>query len=228
MHIERGLFLTLTFGMAGAACNMGASPPATTVDIPRQPGSTANVPTPANDPPPAVGVPNDAEEDPGAPFEEEGGDDETTDNGCGRVDGATVKRAAGRCNDDQGTAVACATMKTCQGYAFPREHCELYRKFFKAKVAQKAVECLAKLSQAEVCDGCPVYKCGDIALKGSCPDSTAEASCVRITAACPKASPVTCERYLAGMNPAGRARVVACMTGPNGCAFGLYSCVESL
>jgi hypothetical protein len=243
--IDRSSFLALTFGMAGGvgglACNTGPSPSVAglVVDIPPQPAQPrdAGAPTPARDDDPkrlATAAPPAEEEDdpdeeedmPGAAVE--GGGVPAAYKACGMADPASVIRPTGKCSDEQGAAPACAPLKQCAGFAFPRQKCEAYRRFFKPRVAQKALDCLGKLGGQQACDACKVYRCGDLAMKSACADASADATCKQIIGRCPSVSMTECQTYLSGLNAAGRQKVAACFTGKSGCGFGLFSCAEGL
>jgi hypothetical protein len=149
--------------------------------------------------------------------------------GCGVADPSTITRATPPCTDSAGAAPACALPRCVSGdFPFSRDHCEDYRKFMKPKVAERAVQCLARLGAKGICDGCGIYRCGDQALKSACPDATADLLCAQIAASCPSVNRAQCAVYLSGMNTAGRAKVRTCLADASGCGFGLYSCVESL
>lgn len=244
LRVDRASFLTLTFGMAGVACNAGALPVvANVVDIPQQPPQ----PLPGPDAGASVVAANKEPEPRGraAPPPSAADDDDdigssvteggvvsliplSNAQGCGWVDPKNVTRPAAACQDDQGVAGSCSVMKSCSGFAFPKQKCEAYRKLLKPKVAQRALDCLGKLSDKQSCDACNAYRCGDLALKSACPDTTADTSCVLITAKCSAVSMSECRTYLAGLNSAGRARMVSCLSARSGCGFGIYSCSESL
>ncbi len=241
-RIDRASFLSLTFGMAALACNTGQSPVvANVVDIPWQPpqapdGRPGAAPTAKTDEAggkvAAIAAPpaEEDEDDLGGPTDE-GGISLTpvSPNGCGFVDSKTVVRPTAACKDDQGTAGSCNVIKTCASFPFPRQKCEAYRRFLKPKVAQKAIDCLAKLTVKQTCDdACTTYRCGDLAIKTACPDPAADASCVQIIAKCPSISMADCRVYLGGLNTAGRAKMLSCLTPKSGCGFGIYSCSESL
>jgi hypothetical protein len=235
LSIDRPSFLAFTVGIAGA-CNPGPGVMASgsVVEIPRQPpqppdagaaplvvrtDDTAKLRAPAK----PANDDDDEEAEPTLPTARD-----TPVTGCGWVDPATVSRPSGKCSDDQGAAPACSSVKTCTGSSFAKTKCESYRKNFKAKVAQKALDCMAKLTAKQVCDACGSYRCGDLALKGACPDAAADATCTQITSKCSSVSMGECSAYLAGMNASGRAQMLACLSGPTGCRFGLYVCSEGL
>lgn len=240
MRIDRASFLSLTFGMAGLACNTGQSPvvAANVIDIPLQPppaldgGALAARPSDVSSTPRGRGAPDpdDGDDVMDAPTSEGGLLAGPTDQaGCGWVDPKSVTRPAAACKDDEGTAGSCGVMKGCSGFAFPKQQCESYRKTFKPKVAQRALDCLARLTSKQVCDdACNTYRCGDRALKTACPDPAADAPCAQIVAKCRSVSMSDCRTYLSGLNGAGRAQMVTCLTSKAGCEFGLFSCSESL
>jgi hypothetical protein len=248
LRIDRASFLTLTFGLAGLACAGGQSSAvvAGVVDIPPQPpqpadagassaqgalGKSEDAGTKLRAGPLAQSDDTDDEDDVGTATDEGGVRIVPLANsqGCGFVDPKTVAKPPAGCNDDQGTAGSCNVMKACKGFAFPKQKCEAYRRFLKPKVAQKALDCLAKLTVKQTCDdACTSYRCGDLAIKGACPDPSADASCVQITKQCSSVSMSDCRTYLAGLNAAGRAKMVACLAPKSGCGFGIYSCSESL
>jgi hypothetical protein len=222
--MDRAAFLAITYGLFG--CN-GAGPvvAGSMVEIPTQPPAPPAAPVVREVPDAAVEA-SVAEK---KPEEEEEEDTETVARStCGWVDPATVTRPSAACADDKGTVPACAPMKTCSGVTFPKMKCEAFRKYFKPKVAARALECLAKLSDKQVCDACNSYRCGDLALKTACPDSSADATCVQITRSCRAISMADCRAYLDGMNAAGRAKIAGCLSGAPGCGFGIFSCAEGL
>jgi len=238
--VDRATFLSLAFGMAGVACNTGpgAAVAANVVEIPPQPvqpgdAGAAAVVAKVEPPAPRAVTPaphdgdDDDDDDVGSPVDEGGAPIAAVDATCGFVDPKKVTRPAAACKDDQGTVGACA-MKTCSGFPFPKQQCEDFRKNYKPKVAQRALDCLAKLTDKQVCDACNTYRCGDLALKTACPDPSADAPCAQITTKCRSVSMADCKLYLSGMNAAGRAKMTTCLTTGPGCGFGIYSCSESI
>jgi len=131
-------------------------------------------------------------------------------------------------SDDVGKPAYCAVKvpKSCAPFPFVHSSCNGARKYFKAKVAERAVSCMNKLKGDAVC-AAMTYDCKEAALRSACPDPSADAVCQGIVQKCPKAKVAECKRYVAGLNAAGRAKVEQCMTGP-GCGWGVYSCVEGL
>lgn len=238
-EIDRAAFVSLTFAMAGLACNTGPSPSvAGVVEIPPQPPQPADAgapPRPHEDDaaklraaPPETAADDDDADAPPAPQAEGGVVAIARGTGCGWVDPATVRRPSGACSDDRGAAGACTSMKACKGFAFPKQKCEAYRRYFKPKVAERALACLGKLSDTQACDACNAYRCGDLAMKSSCPDASAAATCVQIASKCKSVAVEECKTYLSGLNAAGRAKMTACLTGGSGCSFGIFSCAEGL
>ena len=233
MHVDRHTFLALAFGMAGAGCNQGppAQGAATVVEIPRQPAvpADAGVAAVVAPPPKPVAMPTDEDDDEiGMPTNEDGAYGAVSDDGCGFVDAASVKRPTGACNDSTGSAPACTMMSACGGFAFPKQRCEEYRTMFKPGTARRALACLAGLSAKKRCDACSAYRCGDLALKTSCPDPSAAPLCTKLRGSCKSLSQASCELYMSGLNATGRAKLASCLTSTSGCRFGIYSCAESL
>ncbi len=230
LRVDRASFLSLTFGMAGLACNSGLPKPAAAnvIDIPLQPVPPDDAGAPRESKPRVV--PERADDAVDGPVSEGGvaiAPQESS--GCGWVDPKTVTRPTAACKDEEGTSGACSVMKGCSGFGFPKQQCESYRKAFKPKVAQRALDCLAKLTKKQVCDdACNTYRCGDRALKMACPDPSADASCTQIVAKCHSVSMNDCRTYLSGLSQTGRAQMVSCLTSKSGCGFGLFSCSESL
>jgi hypothetical protein len=234
LRIDRATFLGLTFGMA--ACNPGPGPAvsANVIDIPKQPDQLPDAGTPALGKPepekPLVIAPTDDDDDDfGMPTDEDG-NTVTLTAACGFVDPKTVTRpAAGSCNDAQGPTPSCAAMKACPSFPFPRQQCESYRQHFQPKAAQRAIDCLSKLTQKQVCDdACNTYRCGDRALKTSCPDASADAMCRVLVGRCKSVQLSECTTYFSGLNAVGRVKVMSCMTARGGCGTGLFSCTEGL
>jgi hypothetical protein len=242
VRIDRASFLALTFGMAGASCNGGpaATAPATVVEIPRQPqqaadGGATDLAAAPVAPPPKTDVDDDDDGVAMPQPTEEGGNgggpfsgSRVASTGCGWVDPKSVKTPAVACQEDQGIAGTCNVMKSCKGFPFPREKCEAYRTFMKPQVAQRALACLSKLSDKQVCDACTAYRCGDQALKTSCPDSTVDTMCMSMIRQCTSVSMSDCRTYLWGLNAAGRSKMMKCVTSKSGCGFGIYSCSEGV
>lgn len=236
LTIDRALFASLTFAMAGAACATGRGAEVGVIDIPKQPAQPADAgAAPAPETPPVVAKASPPEDE-GDPEEDgdpgfavaEGGIAVAHGPGCGWVDPKTIAKPAGKCSDDQGTAPACAVMKACAGFTFPKQKCEAYRKYFKPKVAQKALDCLGKLSGQQACDACNAYRCGDLAMKSACPDPSADATCAQVTAKCKALSMNECKTYFSGLNAQGRTKLAGCLTSGSGCGFGIFSCAEGL
>jgi hypothetical protein len=218
VRIERATFLAL---VSAIGCNGGQAPlaPGSVVEIPPQPPQPppSTAPAPPPKPPVPVAVADAATEE-----------EEEPRSVCGWVDPATVTRPPGVCSDDKGTPAACSTMKDCGGTAFPRLKCEAYRRYLKPRVAQHAVACLAKIPGGNDCDSCPVYRCGEEALKTACDDATVDPLCLQITSKCKAVSMAECRSYLSGMNAVGRAKLAGCLSSQPGCGFGIMSCTEGL
>lgn len=238
MHVDRQRFLALALGMAGvAACNQGpaATGSARIVEIPRQPPPPEDAgvaPVVAAPKPKPVAAPTDEDavaeddDDPGDPTDEGGGG--VASSTCGFVSPASVKRPAGKCSDDLGVAPTCAMMTACGGFGFPKQRCETYRAKLRPGAAGRALRCLAGLSAKQRCDACAAYRCGDLALKSSCPDPKTAAICTRVRASCKSVAQSECETYMSGLNAAGQAKLASCLSSTSGCRFGIFSCSESL
>jgi hypothetical protein len=128
------------------------------------------------------------------------------------------------CDDDHGSPGDCRKAD-CRRLPFICEHCEEYRRFFKPKIAERAVACVVAQSGAQLGDGCRTYQCGDEALGGACLDTAADPTCAVVARSC-STSVDECRGMLSGMNDAGRQKILACAQA--GCRFGLWSCVEGL
>lgn len=226
LRIDRTTFLALTFGMAG--CNTGPGPAvaATVIEIPKQPAQAAD----GGAVPPQAASPeeNVEDDDVGAP-EDEGEDDAAFAEAstCGWVDPRTVTRPKGTCDDAQGVAPSCAGVRSCAGFSFPQERCESFRRNFKPQAAKRAIDCLGKLTKQEICDdACNTYRCGDRALKASCPDPTADPLCALVTSRCRTVAMDECKAYFSALNANGRGKAMRCIIA--NCGLGLFSCMEGL
>lgn len=131
-------------------------------------------------------------------------------------------------NDDVGKAPACAVKvpKSCAPFPFVHQACSGAHRYFKPKIAERAVSCMNKLKPDAVC-AAMTYECKEKALRSACPDPAADVACAAIAQKCPKTNLVECKRYLNGLNAQGRTAVEQCMSGP-GCGWGIYSCTEGL
>jgi hypothetical protein len=129
-----------------------------------------------------------------------------------------------KCDDDRGNPGECSKAP-CRSTAFICSQCEDYKRYFKPKIAERAVACVVTQTPAQANDGCRTYQCGDEALKSACIDTTADSACTAIAKAC-KTTMGECRGMLSGMNAAGRARITAC--AQKGCPYGLWSCVEGM
>jgi hypothetical protein len=126
------------------------------------------------------------------------------------------------CDDARGSPGDCRKAMCSMGFIC--DQCEAYKRYFKPKIAERAVACVVRQSAAQSRDGCRTYQCGDEALKSACIDSTADAECKSIAKTC-KVSLDECRGMLSGMNAAGRAKVATCAAK---CPYGLWSCVEGI
>ena len=133
--------------------------------------------------------------------------------------------------DASGTPGSCSALKfdkSCAPFPFVNDACNDAIKYYKPKIAERAVACIGKQSPKKLCDAMNTYNCKDSALRSACADSGADAQCLQILGACKGTSMSECRGYLSGMNDVGRAAMVKCMTAKSGCSYGLYSCTESL
>jgi hypothetical protein len=133
--------------------------------------------------------------------------------------------------DDTGTPGSCAGLKfdkSCNPFPFVTDACNDAIKYYKPRIAERAVGCIRKLAPKPLCDAMTTYHCKDDALRAACVDSSADASCLQILTVCKGTSMKECRGYLSGMNDVGRAAMVKCMSNKSYCGFGLYSCTESL
>src|SRR3954465_12641363 len=109
LRIDRASFLSLTFGMAGVACNSAQSPAvsANVVEIPLQPAPPleAGAPLARTEAPGSAprAVPESPDDDPKDSPVSEGGVVlvPSSDRGCGWVDPKSVTRPTAACKDDE-------------------------------------------------------------------------------------------------------------------------------
>jgi hypothetical protein len=245
VHVRRNLFLSLTASLAAGACAEeapravtptvidvpAAAPPPPSAVASASPSPLSPLPKPSAPPPPAPASEGDDDDD--GPSSE-GGYAATE----GRV---AVLQTCGHsamrfdpkkngCRDATGTPGQCSGMKrgSCGSFPFPREECDRWKTNFKPGVADRAVACALRLTGPQVCDACYTYRCGYEALMGSCLDNAAASDCATIKKSCSSVTTDQCLAYLSGMSAAGRTKMVACMSGKNGCSWGFYSCSEGL
>jgi hypothetical protein len=234
MHVDRAGFFMAIAAIAGA-CGPKEPSPAPVVAAPLAPPVAPPTLVPSDEPAQAGtsagasasasahgSVPPNPTGDAGPTQEGAASvsDDDTA--GTCRATAEGVRPAT--CDDDHGTPGACAKAP-CQSLPFVCEHCDDYKRYFKPKVAARAVACVVRQSRAEAEDGCRTYQCGDEALKSACLDRTADATCAKIASAC-GTTVDECRGMLSGMNAAGRAKIAACAA--KGCSFGLWSCIEGI
>jgi hypothetical protein len=226
---RQGFFVALA---TIAACGAPSPPPVlTVVSVPVQPNdptmpvappsSTATAP-PTMSTPIASATPGPSDEG-GAPTSEGGG---PADEGAGDDDAMCRAKAVKRpvaCADDRGTPADCKKGNCALGFVC--DQCEAYKRYFKPKIAERAVACVIGQTRKQAQDGCRTYQCGDEALKGACIDTTADAECKSIATKC-KTTVSECRGMLSGMNGAGRALIASCAA--KGCPYGLWSCIEGI
>lgn len=251
MYVDRSRFLFLVSAIA-AGCgprtqavapvtspepDAGVAPATTATGAPKE-----NYPPPiAEEPPPSVEGPASegiawpsAEGGPAWPSAEGGPAWEGTAPAEGgpapTLEGMGIPVSSWTCSgsDDVGKPGYCAVKvpKSCAPFPFVHSSCNGARKYFKPKIAERAVLCMNKLKGDAVC-AAMTYECKEAALRSACADPGADVACQAIVQKCPKTKLAECKRYMNGLNPAGRAKVEQCMSGP-GCGWGVYSCVEGL
>lgn len=151
--------------------------------------------------------------------------------GSGSLKGMGIPVSSWTCSgsDDVGKAPYCAIKvpKSCAPFPFVHQSCNGARKYFKPKIAERAVTCSNKLTPNAVCSAM-TYDCRDAAMRSACPDPQADFECQAIAKKCPKMSMTECRMYMNGLNAVGRAEVIKCMSGGPGCGYGVYSCTEGL
>jgi hypothetical protein len=132
--------------------------------------------------------------------------------------------------DDIGSPGVCTTLKedaSCAPFDFVRGMCASNVTFMKARVAERAVACQQALGAKKLCDSTYTWDCRDEALRSACADASADAVCGAIAQKCP-VNQDECRGYLAGLNDGGRQEVAKCLETPDGCRWGVWSCVEGL
>ena len=242
MRVDRQKFLVAVAAMA-AACGAQAPTSTVTVAIPARPVESndgtarpapigpSSVPiAPASEDAPrplATAPPAPTPEGTVAPASEgvapasEGSVTPSGDDGA-QCHGKKVARPR-VCDDDHGNPRECKAAFCREGFVC--EHCDDYRRYFKPKIAERAVACVLAQSPREARDGCRTYQCGDEALAGACIDPSVDATCSAVARSC-KTTMDSCRGLLSGMNAAGRANIAACAA--KGCPYGLWSCVEGI
>jgi len=130
------------------------------------------------------------------------------------------------CDDSVGTPGDCPPpgFPTAEGGcgSFAANRCAEFKQAMKPRVAQWAVECLAKLTPQERCDEKRVNLCGHLALMNGCADRTPDAGdspissqCLAIIGTCGPStvapSLAECRQVMNGMSDVGRERMVQCM-----------------
>jgi hypothetical protein len=234
MRIDREAFLVAVASIA-AACGAQPPPATQTITLPATSASSA-----ASDPPKPIAAaqpiasaaarPAPATEGYVAPVGEglapasEGVPSQTSDIDADGVCRAKQSKRPASCDDDHGAPGDCKKA-LCRSTPFICEHCEDYKRYFKPRIAERAVACIVAQTRRQADDGCRTYQCGDEALKGACMDASADQACVAIARSC-KTSLDECRGMLSGMNGAGRAKVGACAA--KGCPYGLWSCIEGI
>ncbi len=237
MRVDRKEFLLAVAAIA--ACGAPSSPNTLTVAIPAQATASPSDPAVTPEPPkptapaheirprPVATTPTPSEEGSSMPLPSAEGIAPANEGVTGSDSDAQCRaKAIARptvCTDDRGNPGDCR--KAMCSLGFICDQCEAYKKYFKPKIAERAVACVVAQTRAQSGDGCRTYQCGDQALKSACIDTTADIECKGIAKSC-KTSVTECRGMLSGMNAAGRANIAACAA--KGCPYGLWSCVEGI
>ncbi len=140
------------------------------------------------------------------------------------------------CNDDQSAETDCVEIVSsgvypttesgrCPGAGAAQRRCNVYTRYFKARIAHEAGECLKKAT-GRACDGCKFFRCGHESLMTACVDHNADYECGVIDSVCTDVSKNRCLSYLSGMNQAGRDAMVACLK--KDCGRGFLRCLEAI
>jgi hypothetical protein len=234
MRVDRKTFLVTVAALA-AGCGNSNQGDKTIVAIPAQPSATPVASSPAPSAPATEGRPPAPVNEGGLaarPSPTEEGELPAPD-AEGIATGPWVPQcrakpaprpSGAQCADDRGTPGDCKRLGCAPG-AWECSRCEDYKKYFRPKIAERAVACM--LSKRDK-SGCGPYRCGDEALRGACLDSSVDAMCATVARKC-KTTVDECRGMLSGMNAAGRGKMVACANqGSCNGATGLWSCVEGL
>lgn len=235
MNICRSVFLTLTAGMASAACAVQISAGTGS----RSPQNTPQPPAPAAPSPqgPAVATPEPGPvptPGPTGPVRKISRADLAATRASKAPDPAPspapspAPAPAPACLDDGAATVAeCAVSSPAsEGCGtFASQKCASYKMYLKPKVAAKAVSCMNALPKEQTCGSTAPYDCGRDALKSACADAHVAEVCKTVATAC-KETAESCSQLVSGLNDAGKQAVAACAA--RGCSAGLYSCIEGL
>lgn len=160
---------------------------------------------------------------------------EAGDDGAGgqtSMGGAGGEGGSAECNDLDAVQVTCEGLNsaTCDIATFLDDECAMTWQVMKPAVSNASRECMLGLKQSALCDATNSYDCIDAALQGACPDATVTPDCDTIIASCDESGTAiaaeACASYLNGLNEAGRAQMVSCMTLDTLCS--LHSCAEGL
>ncbi len=216
MKVNRSRFLLLTAALAG-----GTSLAATAIG-----GCTVNNTNVNGD----GGTTQDGSVSDGTTGDGATGDSATSD---------SSNNDGGTCDDTTGSAPDCAALAdagagdgggTCVDNAAFVAACPVWAANLKPGVARKAVNCAVALPSCE--SGAGLDTCLSDALNQSCADTTADAVCMSIAATCADAgvmdagvSPMTCDRYVSGLNAAGRTELTQCFAESGGCTLDFSQCV---
>lgn len=232
MHIDRTRFLLLASALAsgaGGAC--AATPPASSAAA-TTPSSTAETTaTPEPTPPRPASTRR--------PPSGEGGYYPSVEGYYPSAEGGyspppkKAQRPFNRAQcagDDIGSPGLCTTVRedaSCAPFDFVQGMCSSNLSYMKPRIAERAVGCMQALGPKKLCDSTNTYECRDEALRSACADASADAACGAIAQKC-SVDQDECRGYLAGLNDVGRQAVAKCLEAPDGCRWGVWSCIEGL
>ena len=225
MKIQRSLFIALTGALAACAVHEhdGPMPPMNNGGGSSFQGSNNSTPsTPAHTNPPAPPPPPAPHTNPPAP--PPAPPPPPSPPSVHPPDHLDPIRPGGACLDSNATTVPPCTV-ICSANMNVATHCATYALNFEPKVAAAAVSCMNGLRGATGCDLVAANNCGRSALAEACVSASVSQLCGTAAGAC-KVNSHDCVTLLSGLNAKGQAAVAQCVN--NGCANGLYSCIEGL
>lgn len=217
MQIDRTRFLLLTASIAGGGCG-----PATPPDIPAPPATAA---APAS---PELVVAQGPVE--AAPVETAA----PVTTATAAQPAQTAQVASGACDNDTGTAAACAISGPpgpyCESLSDLKAACKGYKTAFRGAIAAKAVACLnAASGKPEACDYTKTESCTTEAIRSACIQPSTFNACSGVMSTCggmswSKLTMQDCQQLLSATKDGKRKAMISCMT--EGCS--LESCTWSL
>jgi hypothetical protein len=214
MRIDRQRFLLLTASLSGACTSS-------------QPASQAPSEHTAIAPPEPV-EPDEAQQPVQPTDREASADAGAASSASASVEVALSAQAAQvtlnsdpKCNDMQGKPGKCqfkAPGPQCESFRDLPNECQLLTKFLKPKVAERAVDCIAKKSGTpDICEFALPSRCATEAIRnGVCPDKAAEKNCASLVANCSsKRGSLSLEECKAGysaVTPKSQKKMLSCMS----------------